>query len=76
MINNYVSLHVLVQSIPIFTMCMFIGLVAQLDSIMVASSLPVGGLRTLHRIIVVARQKYPIQGFGNPQPTKCQLFVV
>ena len=47
MINNYASMHVLVQSIPIFIMCMFMGLVARADSIMVASSSLVGGSGTL-----------------------------
>ena len=45
---NYVSMHVLVQRIPIFIMCMFMGLVSRVDSMLVASSLLVGGLETLH----------------------------
>ena len=49
MINNYVSMHVLVQSIPIFIMCTFMGLVARVESMSVASSSLVGGLGTLHQ---------------------------
>ena len=32
MISNYAYVHVLVQSIPIFIMCMFMGLVPRVDS--------------------------------------------
>ena len=44
---NYVSMHDLVQSIPIFIMCMFMGLVSQVDSMSVASSSSVRGLGML-----------------------------
>ena len=47
MINNYASMHVVVQNIPIFIMCMFMGLVYRIDSIMVVSSSLVGGLEAL-----------------------------
>ena len=47
MINNYASMYILVQSIPIFIMYMFMGIVTRVDSIMVASSSSVGGLGTL-----------------------------
>ena len=40
------NVHVLVQSISIF-MYMFMGLVARIDDVMVASSSPVGGSGTL-----------------------------
>ena len=39
-------MHLLVQGILIF-MCMFMGLVARVDSVMVASSSSVGGSGTL-----------------------------
>ena len=39
-------MHVLVQGILIF-MCMFMGLVSQVDNVMVASSSPIGGSGTL-----------------------------
>ena len=38
MINNYASMHVLVQSISIFIMCMFMGLVSQVDSSIISTS--------------------------------------
>ena len=44
---NYASMHVLVQRIPIFIMCMFMGLVSQVDSMSVASTSLVGGLGML-----------------------------
>ena len=40
-------MHFLVQSIPIFIMCMFMGLVYRIDSIMVVSSSLIGGLEVL-----------------------------
>ena len=47
MMNNYASMHVLVQSIPIFIMCMSMGLVSRVDSMLVASSSLVEGLGML-----------------------------
>ena len=47
MINNYAYMHVLVQNIPIFIMCMFMGLVYQIDSIMAVPSSLIGGLEAL-----------------------------
>ena len=43
-------MHVLLQSISTFYVCMFMGLVARIDNGMVASSSSVGGSGTLQSI--------------------------